>query len=461
VTPTKTPFAGFERLAPGDPLSSDSYALQYLNPLIADKLAKIGAVTHRHDAHAPMPDPGASPTAIVAATGGVIASGTPIHITYTLYDAAAGETLPAPATVVTTGAGYQTPDAPPTTSVDYSTGALLAGNPLYAITVTDGAGGETALGPAASVTIDPGHAHARVALSGLTALTDAASGGASGAGWRLWRSMDGGSDYDLLATGTRAADTFTDAGAGGDCTVSPPTSGTTVGTGRLTVTVASAEQPTGVTFFSIYADTTGTFAAPCLLGTYPATDFDVAKTYTTLVAQTGQPPAVSQSYPGAGQLNPDTDLLDWHWKRPVDAATSLPMTGNGDGDTRVTLDTNLIWIWDAGTGVWSQWNPAGASLISSQRTTSYTLAITDAGTVVEFTAAGAATLTIPANVIVGFPVGTVVEVFQYGAGQVTVAPAAGVTLRSDGAHVKTAAQYATISLRQRDIDEWVLSGDLA
>jgi len=460
VTPTKTPFAGFERLEPGDPLSSDGYAFTYENPYIADRLAKIGAVTHRHDAHAAMPDPTTSPTVVLAASGGSIPSGTPIHVAYTLFDADAGETLPSPVVIATTAAGYAPPAGAPVATVDYSAGTLLAGNPLYAITVTDGAGGETALSPAASVIIDPGHATARVILTGLTALTDGASGASTAAGWRMWRSMDGGSSWDLLGTGPRATDTFTDSGGGGDCTVNPPLSGTTRGTSQLTVTIPGG-QPAAATFFSIYADTTGLFTGPCLLGTYPASDLGTVKTYTALAPLDGQPPAVSQSYPGANQIDPDTDLLDWHWKRPVDTANDLPQTGNSDGDTRVTLDTETIWIWDDPDQVWNQWNPGGGILASTQQSGSYQLTLADAGTVVEFTGAGAATLTIPAYVVAAIPVGAVVEVFQYGAGQVTVAAGSGVTLRSHGGLVRTAAQYSTVSLRKRDLDEWVLSGDLA
>jgi hypothetical protein len=85
----------------------------------------------------------------------------------------------------------------------------------------------------------------------------------------------------------------------------------------------------------------------------------------------------------------------------------------------------------------------------------------DSGSVVEFLGSSAENCTVPAHATIDLPVGCVIEVFQYGTGQVTIVGAAGVTLLSDGAHVKTAAQYSTISLRQRDVDEWVLSGDLA
>jgi hypothetical protein len=109
--------------------------------------------------------------------------------------------------------------------------------------------------------------------------------------------------------------------------------------------------------------------------------------------------------------------------------------------------------------------PGSGPLVSTQQSgtgsSAYTFALTDAQTVVETTGATAATFTIPTNASVAFPVGTAIEVFQDGAGQVTIAAAGGVTLRSDGSKVHTAAQYATIGLRQRAANEWVLSGDLS
>lgn len=97
---------------------------------------------------------------------------------------------------------------------------------------------------------------------------------------------------------------------------------------------------------------------------------------------------------------------------------------------------------------------------STTQTGNYTFALADAGTCVEGSSASAQTFTIPQNTTVAFPVGTVMEVFQFGSGQITIAGASGVTLLSDGGKVATAAQYATISLRQRAINVWVLAGDL-
>jgi len=96
---------------------------------------------------------------------------------------------------------------------------------------------------------------------------------------------------------------------------------------------------------------------------------------------------------------------------------------------------------------------------NNQTGTTYTLVLSDAGKCVEGNNASAITLTIPPNTSVAFPVGTVIEVFQQGAGQITVTAGSGVTLRApDGA--KTAKQYASASLRQRATDEWVLAGNV-
>jgi hypothetical protein len=369
MTPSKTPFAGYERLAPGDSLASDGYAFQYESPVIADRLGKLGAVTHRHDAHAAMVDPTAAATVDLAATGGTIPASLAIHVTYTLQDGAGGETLPTDPVLVTTDPGYQTPASAPTAAADYTAGVMLAGTPLYGVTVADGVGGETTLGPVAAVTIDPGHANARVLLSGLTAITNTSSGASATAVWRLWRSVDGGSTWNLMATGPYSTDAYIDDGSsGGDCTVSPPLTGTTVGANKLTVTVPSVGQPAEATFFSIYASRTSQFVVPCLLGTYPVSDFDTAKVFTALTLGLGAPPAVSSCYPGANQIDPDTDLLNWSWKQPAASFAALPSVGNADGDMRETLDTHTLYVWDAAASLWIPVGPPLSAIVAYSAT---------------------------------------------------------------------------------------------
>jgi hypothetical protein len=92
-------------------------------------------------------------------------------------------------------------------------------------------------------------------------------------------------------------------------------------------------------------------------------------------------------------------------------------------------------------------------------TGNYTLTLADAGKAVELDSATAATLTVPANGTVAFPVGTVIEVLRLGTGTLALAPAAGVTLRTPSS-LTLRAQYSSAILRKRAGDEWVVAGDL-
>ena len=100
-------------------------------------------------------------------------------------------------------------------------------------------------------------------------------------------------------------------------------------------------------------------------------------------------------------------------------------------------------------------------VVSSTQTASYTLGLADAGTVVEMNVGSGNNLTIPADATVSFPVGTVVEIFQYGAGQTTVVAAGGVTLRSPSSKAKLTGQYSSAALRKRAANEWTLEGDIS
>ncbi|MBF9237436.1 hypothetical protein I2I05_08500 [Hymenobacter sp. BT683] len=89
--------------------------------------------------------------------------------------------------------------------------------------------------------------------------------------------------------------------------------------------------------------------------------------------------------------------------------------------------------------------------ITASKSANYTLALADAGNIIPFTAA--ATVTIPLGV---FAPGTVMEIAQEGAGQVTVVGASGVTVFSFSGF-KTAGQWASVGLRQRAANEWVIT----
>jgi hypothetical protein len=96
----------------------------------------------------------------------------------------------------------------------------------------------------------------------------------------------------------------------------------------------------------------------------------------------------------------------------------------------------------------------------SQKTDSYTLSsLTERDTLIEMGKATAQTVTIPTNATVAYPVGTSIDILQTGAGQVTIAGAAGVTVNATPG-LKLRTQWSSATLFKRATDTWVVMGDL-
>lgn len=289
----RTDFAGLTRLAPSDPLSADGYRFQDANMTLLDYFIRL-LFNPNYDGHVRLPNPTVNPTVTLSDTGGQIPADTTIAIAYTLLDSDGGETAPAPLVSVDTQASLAEPNDAPVLTLNHAAGTLLADTYTYAVTLVDGNGGETALGPPALLTIPPGTATNEIVVSGLSAL--ATTQGAPG--WRLWRSI-GAEDFHLIATGVAATDTVTDNGSlTADCGVAPPsTTGTTRSTSILHVTVPGG-QPAATAQFRLYAGVGGVFGRSSLLGTYPASDLTVVKDFTELALLPGSPPEQSSTMPG-------------------------------------------------------------------------------------------------------------------------------------------------------------------
>lgn len=90
-----------------------------------------------------------------------------------------------------------------------------------------------------------------------------------------------------------------------------------------------------------------------------------------------------------------------------------------------------------------------------------TLALSDAGKLIQFTDSGTETCTVPPNSSVAFPIGTQILVVQEGTGQVTLAAGAGVTINSKDGNLKLSAQYCAATLIKRATDTWYAIGDLS
>jgi len=100
--------------------------------------------------------------------------------------------------------------------------------------------------------------------------------------------------------------------------------------------------------------------------------------------------------------------------------------------------------------------------VNAQTGASYTLALADDGALVTLNNASPNTLTVPTNASVAFPVGTVVNFAQTGAGVTTVVGASGVTI--NGVSAGSAAvnkRYSAGSLVKIATNEWLLSGPVA
>jgi len=96
----------------------------------------------------------------------------------------------------------------------------------------------------------------------------------------------------------------------------------------------------------------------------------------------------------------------------------------------------------------------------SSYTISDTLRLTDADKVIEMNVGSANNLVIPTNTAYAFPVGTQIVLIQIGAGQTTLVPASGVTVRSSSSKLKLTGQYSGATLIKKNTNEWYLFGDI-
>lgn len=94
------------------------------------------------------------------------------------------------------------------------------------------------------------------------------------------------------------------------------------------------------------------------------------------------------------------------------------------------------------------------------KTSDYTLILSDDGKLVQMNSASVNYLTVPLNSAVAFPVGTQITVVQSGTGQTVISPVSGgVTLNSTPG-LKLRARWSTATLVKLGSDSWLVTGDL-
>lgn len=99
--------------------------------------------------------------------------------------------------------------------------------------------------------------------------------------------------------------------------------------------------------------------------------------------------------------------------------------------------------------------------VITQQSTAYTLALGDAGDIIEMTNATDVNVTVPPESSANFPTGTQIVVVRNGAGKIQFVAGAGVTLRSDASKQFISTQYSAATLVKRGADEWYIFGNLA
>jgi len=130
------------------------------------------------------------------------------------------------------------------------------------------------------------------------------------------------------------------------------------------------------------------------------------------------------------------------------------------GDTLAALNDNFTELYTtAGTLTTSLAGKAAIDLTLNLQSDSYELVLSDDGKYIQMNKGTAQNLTVPANASVAFAIGAQVIIRNYGAGQVTIVEAVGVTVNTSQT-LKLRAQHCSASLVKVGTNEWDLSGDL-
>ena len=90
----------------------------------------------------------------------------------------------------------------------------------------------------------------------------------------------------------------------------------------------------------------------------------------------------------------------------------------------------------------------------------YTLALSDAGEVVNQSYSSPNTITVPPQSSVAYPIGTQITVIQQGTGQIQFLAGSGVTINSAYGMLKTQTQYSGATLHKESANTWTLTGQL-
>lgn len=183
-----------------------------------------------------------------------------------------------------------------------------------------------------------------------------------------------------------------------------------------------------------------------------------ATTYAPIASPTftGTVSGVTKAHVGLGNADDTSDA-----NKPVSTATQTAL--NLKAPVGTPTFTGLVTIAAQGIAFTDgtqtmEGVPSRTPII--QKIDSYTLsALSERDSLIEMNKATAVTVTIPLNATVAYPVGSSIDILQTGAGQVTIAAAAGVTINATPGF-KLRTQWSSATLMKRATNTWVIVGDL-
>jgi hypothetical protein len=225
----------------------------------------------------------------------------------------------------------------------------------------------------------------------------------------------------------------------------------TIGGVETLITTSGSTPPV---FNGTYAE----FSATALWndGIFLATDRIVLKFYGSKIGG-GSNPTYDFQF---GGITPVRSLV------PIPLTVSPFITLDEVADVTITTPVNNdLLAYESSTSLWKNKTSSDLGLVSELITTnrqvaSYVLALSDKNKLIEMNVGSANDLTIPLDSSISFAIGTQILLSQYGAGQTTVLPTGGVTLRSASGKTKLTSQYSGATLIKIATDEWYLFGDI-
>ena len=143
-------------------------------------------------------------------------------------------------------------------------------------------------------------------------------------------------------------------------------------------------------------------------------------------------------------------------------ATGVTWTPSAVSDGTVTtakLAPNAVTTEKIADGAVTLAKIAGATI--DEKIASYTLALTDNNKFIKMNTLNVNTVIVPTNASVAFPIGSQINIVQYGSGKTQVIPVSGtVTIyATPGSYLR--AQYSSATLVKFETNVWLLIGDLS